>query len=98
MTSREQLLASTFVSLADTLVADVDVIDFLHTLATRSVELLDADAAGIMLADQHGGLHVMAPPPKKPACSNSTNYRTTKAPAWTATDPAATWPATTRPR
>jgi transcriptional regulator with GAF, ATPase, and Fis domain len=48
------------VSLADTLVADCDVIDFLHTLATRSVELLDADAAGIMLADQHGGLHVMA--------------------------------------
>jgi transcriptional regulator with GAF, ATPase, and Fis domain len=60
MTSREQLLASTFVDLADTLVADFDVIDFLHTLATRSVELLDADAAGIMLADHHGGLHVMA--------------------------------------
>jgi transcriptional regulator with GAF, ATPase, and Fis domain len=60
MTSREELLASTFVSLADTLVADFDVIDFLHTLATRSVELLDADAAGIMLADQRGGLHVMA--------------------------------------
>ncbi|HVK19795.1 MAG TPA: GAF and ANTAR domain-containing protein [Actinokineospora sp.] len=60
MTSREQLIATTFVDLADTLVADFDVIDFLHTLATRSVELLDADAAGIMLADQHGGLHVMA--------------------------------------
>lgn len=60
MTSREQLLASTFVSLADTLVADFDVIDFLHTLATRSVELLDVDAAGIMLADPQGGLHVMA--------------------------------------
>ncbi len=60
MTSREQLLATTFVDLADTLVADFDVIDFLHTLATRSVELLDADAAGIMLADHHGGLHVMA--------------------------------------
>jgi transcriptional regulator with GAF, ATPase, and Fis domain len=60
MTSREQLLATTFVDLADTLVADFDAIDFLHTLATRSVELLDVDAAGIMLADQHGGLHVMA--------------------------------------
>jgi hypothetical protein len=60
MTSREQLLASTFVSLADTLVADFDVIDFLHILAIRSVELLDADAAGIMLADPHGGMHVMA--------------------------------------
>lgn len=60
MTIREQLLASTFVDLADTLVADFDVIDFLHTLATCSVELLDADAAGIMLADPHGDLHVMA--------------------------------------
>lgn len=60
MTSREQLIAATFVDLADTLVADFDVIDFLHTLASRSVELLDASAAGIMLADQRGGLHVMA--------------------------------------
>jgi hypothetical protein len=60
MTSREQLLATTFVDLADTLVADFDVIDFLNTLVTRSVELLDADAAGIMLADYDGGLNVMA--------------------------------------
>ena len=60
MTSREQLLATTFVELADTLVADFEIVDFLHTLATRSVELLDVDAAGIMLADQDGGLHVMA--------------------------------------
>jgi GAF domain-containing protein len=58
--SREQLIASTFVELADTLVDDFDVIDFLHTLATRSVELLGANAAGIMLADQHGELKVMA--------------------------------------
>jgi hypothetical protein len=48
------------VELADTLVADFDVIDFLHTLATRSVELLGATAAGIMLADPHGELKVMA--------------------------------------
>jgi GAF domain-containing protein len=60
MSSRERLIATTFVDLADTLVADFDVIDFLHTLAARSVELLDADAAGIMLADRDGGLHVMA--------------------------------------
>ncbi|WP_242613699.1 GAF and ANTAR domain-containing protein [Herbihabitans rhizosphaerae] len=60
MTSREHLLARTFVDLADTLVADFDVIDLLHTLATRSTELLDANAAGIMLADQRGSLRVMA--------------------------------------
>jgi hypothetical protein len=36
--------------LADTLVDDFDVIDFLQVLAARSVELLDVAAAGIMLA------------------------------------------------
>lgn len=46
--------------LADTLVAHFDVIDFLHILASRSVELLDASAAGIMLADQRGELQVVA--------------------------------------
>jgi len=60
MVSREQLIATTFVELADTLVADFDVIDFLHTLAIRSVELLGASAAGIMLADQRGALQVVA--------------------------------------
>lgn len=60
MTSREQLIATTFVELADTLVADFDVIDFLHMLAIRSVELLGVSAAAIMLADHQGGLQVMA--------------------------------------
>ncbi|MDQ3465240.1 MAG: GAF and ANTAR domain-containing protein [Actinomycetota bacterium] len=60
MTTREQLLAETFVELADTMVADFDVIDFLHTMACRTVELLDASAAGIMLSDQRGGLTVTA--------------------------------------
>lgn len=45
---------------ADTLVDDFDVIEFLHTLAARCVQLLDVDAAGIMLADQHGQLHATA--------------------------------------
>ena len=58
--TREQLIATTFVELADTLVDDFDVIDFLHVLASRCVELLDASAAGIMLADQRGGLQAMA--------------------------------------
>lgn len=59
-TTREQLLAETFVELADTMVANFDVIDFLHTLAARTVALLDASAVGIMLADRHGSLQVMA--------------------------------------
>lgn len=60
MTTREQLVAETFVELADTLVAEFDVIELLHTLASRSVELLDVSAAGIMMSDQRGGLTVMA--------------------------------------
>jgi GAF domain-containing protein len=58
--SREMRLARVFVELADTLVAEFDVIDFLHTLADRSVELLGADAAGLMLADQRGSLRLVA--------------------------------------
>ena len=58
--SREQRLARVFVELADTLVAEFDVIDFLHTLTDRSVELLGAAAAGLMLADQRGILRLIA--------------------------------------
>jgi GAF domain-containing protein len=36
------------------------VVDFLGYLAEVSVELLDVDASGLMLADEHGLLHVMA--------------------------------------
>ena len=60
MITREELIADTFVELADTLVAEFDVIDFLHTLVERTVALLDADAGGIMLADHRGGLEVLA--------------------------------------
>jgi len=58
--NREQRLAEIFVELADTLVDDFDVIDFLPVLAARSVELLDVAAAGIMLADQSGSLMTVA--------------------------------------
>jgi transcriptional regulator with GAF, ATPase, and Fis domain len=58
--TREPRLAQVFVELADTLVARFDVIDFLHTLTERCVELLDVDAAGLMLADQRGNLRVIA--------------------------------------
>ena len=54
--AREELLIDTLVTLADTLVDDYDVIDFVQTLAERCVELLDVSAAGIMLADGDGAL------------------------------------------
>jgi hypothetical protein len=55
-----ELLSGTFVDLADTMVADFDVIDFLHMLADRSVTLLAVSAAGVMLADPRGELRVAA--------------------------------------
>jgi transcriptional regulator with GAF, ATPase, and Fis domain len=58
--TREQQLAQALIEAADTLVDDFDVIDFLHTLAERCVQLLEVDAAGLMLADQAGQLHATA--------------------------------------
>jgi ANTAR domain/GAF domain len=55
-----ELLSDTFVDLADTMVADFDVIDFLHLLTDRSVALLAASAAGVVLADPRGELRVAA--------------------------------------
>ena len=55
-----QLLSETFVELTDTMVADFDVIDFMHVLTDRSVQLLDVSAAGLLLADPRGELRVVA--------------------------------------
>ncbi len=58
--TREAVLARTLVELADTLVDDFDVVDLLTLLADRCVEVLDVQAAGIMLAAPDGQLRVMA--------------------------------------
>lgn len=55
-----QRLARVFVELADTLVEEFDVVDLLQTLTERCIELLRADAAGLMLADERGNLRLMA--------------------------------------
>ncbi len=59
MVSQERLV-SIFLELADTLVAGFDVIDFMDSLARIGVEVLDADAVGLMLTDQRGGLNLIA--------------------------------------
>ncbi|KAA1427522.1 GAF and ANTAR domain-containing protein [Nocardioides antri] len=56
----EQRLTQVFVELADTLVDEFDALDFLSTLTDRSVELLRAEAAGVILNNLRGGLHVVA--------------------------------------
>jgi len=53
-------MAEVFVELADTLADAFVVADFLENLTHRCVELLTADAAGLMLTDQRGSLTVMA--------------------------------------
>lgn len=57
---REATLAAAFVRLADSLAADYDVIELLHGLCTDCVTLFALDAAGLLLADQRGGLAVAA--------------------------------------
>ena len=57
--NRQALTATTFVEIVDTLVDDFDVIEVLTLLTSRSVELLEAAAAGILLADTEGQLRVI---------------------------------------
>ena len=52
--TREQRIVETFVELADTIVEDFDVIEFLHRVSERCVELLDCQEAGVLLADSAG--------------------------------------------
>ena len=58
--NRQTRLAQVFVELADTMAEEFDVIEFMLMLTERSVELLDADAAGLMLADERGSLQLVA--------------------------------------
>ncbi len=60
MPTRESQVIRTFLELADTLVADFDIIDSLTVLAARCVEILDASATGILVADGDGHLRLIA--------------------------------------
>jgi transcriptional regulator with GAF, ATPase, and Fis domain len=60
LNGRDEWLAQTFIELADTLVADFDLIEFLSMLAERCVELLGSVEVGLLLASPPDGLQVMA--------------------------------------
>lgn len=60
MAVRESQLARALVDLADTLVADFDVVDLLQRLVEDCVSLLDAPQAGLLLIDQCGSTRVVA--------------------------------------
>src|SRR3954462_5675231 len=57
---REAILARMLVELADTLVADFDVVEVLTRLTDSCVDVLDVGAAGIMLVAPEGNPRVMA--------------------------------------
>jgi GAF domain-containing protein len=56
----QRRLLETFVKLADTLVADYDVVDLLQMLVDTCRDVLDTTAAGILLADESGELELVA--------------------------------------
>ncbi len=87
MTTREARIAETFVELADTLVAEFDVIDFLHILADRIVEFLDVDAVGIMLADERGRPHPVASSNEQARLIEAYTAQKGQGLAWTASGP-----------
>ncbi|HWD63069.1 MAG TPA: GAF and ANTAR domain-containing protein [Humibacter sp.] len=58
--SRESKLNAAFVAVADTLTADYDVVDLLHTLVSECTEILDAQAGGLMLAQPGEALQLVA--------------------------------------
>lgn len=58
--SREARLSTAFVALADTLVSEFDLLDLVHTLIDACTDILDSDAAGLMLSDANGDLQLMA--------------------------------------
>ncbi|MDF2555699.1 MAG: transcriptional regulator [Microbacterium sp.] len=60
LVSRQARLFETFAKLADTLVADYDVVDLLQTLVDSCRDLLDATDAGILLANSSGQLELIA--------------------------------------
>lgn len=58
--TREERIVQTFVELADIMVDDFDVVEFLHRLVEHCVSLLDCTEVGLLLVDVAGTLRVMA--------------------------------------
>lgn len=59
MISTERL-TDVFVEVADTLISDFDLVDFLHKLTDNAAAVSGAEAVGLLLADQQGQLRYMA--------------------------------------
>ena len=61
---RETQVLAAVVTLVDTLLEDYDVVELLTQLTESCTEVLDIHAAGLLLADPRGELHLMAATPE----------------------------------
>jgi GAF domain-containing protein len=75
-------LAAAFVELADTLVDDFDALDVLHALTARSVELLGATAAGILLRDDGEELQLVASSSEEAQALEGFQLQENEGPCW----------------
>lgn len=57
---RQAAVSATLIQLADTLVSDYDLLEYLDLLLHRSANSLEAEAGGVMLANQRGELQLLA--------------------------------------
>lgn len=60
MTGPDIAVARTFIELTDLLVAEFDLAEFLQLVTTRTQQAVGVEAVGLLLADNHGGLNVVA--------------------------------------
>jgi GAF domain-containing protein len=60
LVTREEQIVSTFVELSDAMVDDFDIVEFLHRVVRRTMELLGCAEVGLLLANTTGRLQVMA--------------------------------------
>ncbi|ROR66217.1 GAF and ANTAR domain-containing protein [Agrococcus jenensis] len=58
--TREERLSGALATLAETLTSDYDVVQLLHTVVNECIELVDAQAAGLLLKNGHGDLELVA--------------------------------------
>jgi GAF domain-containing protein len=56
----QNILVDAFVDLTETMVVNFDLVEFLHELTVRCGLVLDADAVGLMLADDRNRLRLIA--------------------------------------
>ena len=77
-------LADVFVTVADTLVDDFDVIEFLQSVTIHTSELVPATAAGMLLADGQGRLQLMAASDERARMLELFQVQAVEAPARTA--------------